>query len=360
LYHEGVHTLTAIAADFTGDGQVDIISNSANKTRLFVAPDWREIVLDDHPDRGAIHSEFFDIDGDGDRDYIGARYSPGLIFWLECPEHPLTDVWTARIVDDEVNGTHGILKGDIDGDGKFDLIAPSGLPTGKLPNSGTWLRVPKDPHAAPRWERHVFADRDAAGLSHYVGFGDINGDGRPDISMASKGGDQAEEGTGQWFAWWEAPVDPKAVWKRHTVAENQLGATNIMPGEINGDGKVDLVGTRGHDRGVFWYEAPAWTPHTIHPTLLEPHSLAAIDMDGDGDIDVATCGYGDKLVYWFENDGRGKFKHHLVAKDQAAYDIRAVDIDSDGDLDLLIAGQTSKNVVWYENPGRKKSEVPKN
>jgi hypothetical protein len=176
--------------------------------------------------------------------------------------------------------------------------------------------------------------------------------------MASKGGPQAEEGTGQWFAWWEAPADPKGVWKRHTVAENQLGATNIMPGDINGDGKVDLVATRGHDRGVFWYEAPDWTPHVIHSTLLEPHSLAVIDMDDDGDLDAATCGYGDKLVYWFENDGHGKFANHLVAKDQAAYDIRAVDIDSDGDLDLLIAGQLSKNVVWYENPAGRKSEVP--
>ena len=53
---------------------------------------------------------------------------------------------------------------------------------------------------------------------------------------------------------------------------------------------------------------------------------------------------------WFENDGKGKFKNHLVAADQAAYDIRAVDMDLDGDLDLLIAGQASKNVVWCENP----------
>jgi hypothetical protein len=353
IVHDGAHTLTAVAADFTGDGKVDIISNSDNKTRLFVAPDWREIIIDDNPDHGAIHSEFFDIDGDGDQDYIGVRYSPGLIFWLECPEHPLTDKWTARIVDDEVNGIHGLLKGDIDGDGKFDLIAPSGQPTGKYPNSGAWLRVPNDPHAAERWERYIFADRDAAGLSHYVGFGDINGDGRPDISMASKGGPQAEEGAGQWFAWWEAPADPKGVWKRHTVAENQLGATNIMPGDINGDKQVDLIATRGHDRGVFWYEAPDWKPHVIHPTLLEPHSLAVLDMDEDGDIDAATCGYGDKQVYWFENDGHGKFNNHLVANDQAAYDIRAVDIDSDGDIDLLIAGQTSKNVAWYENPAKR-------
>ena len=41
---------------------------------------------------------------------------------------------------------------------------------------------------------------------------------------------------------------------------------------------------------------------------------------------------------------------HVVAQEQAAYDIRALDMDRDGDLDLLIAGQQSLNVVWYENP----------
>jgi len=73
-------------------------------------------------------------------------------------------------------------------------------------------------------------------------------------------------------------------------------------------------------------------------------------MDDDGDIDAATCAYGSQIAAWFESDGKGQFKTHIVAKEQADYDIRAVDIDVDGDLDPLIAGQQSKNVVWYENP----------
>ena len=75
-------------------------------------------------------------------------------------------------------------------------------------------------------------------------------------------------------------------------------------------------------------------------------------MDGDGDIDAATCGYGSEQVAWYENNGKGKFRIHIVANNQAAYDIRAVDMDGDKDLDLLIAGQRSKNVVWYANPKR--------
>ena len=47
VVHEGLHTNTAVAGDFTKDGKPDIISNSGGKTRLFVAPDWREVILDE-------------------------------------------------------------------------------------------------------------------------------------------------------------------------------------------------------------------------------------------------------------------------------------------------------------------------
>jgi hypothetical protein len=352
VVHQGVHTNTAIAGDYTGDGIPDVITNSGGKTRLFAAPDWREIVLDDKPKHDCIHSESFDVDGDGDLDWIGAAYMPGLIIWLEQPGKPLQEPWKLRIVDDEVNGIHGLLQGDIDRDGKPDLLANSAQPKGRFPNSAVWLRVPEKPREANRWDRFVFAAGDAPGLSHYLGVGDVNGDQRPDIAMAAKGGPQAEPGTGEWFAWWEQPSDARGSWKKHIVAEKQPGATNIHPADVNRDGNVDFLATRGHDRGVVWFEAPDWKEHVIHPTLKEPHSLTVVDMDSDGDLDAATCAYGDRLAYWFENDGRGNFTHHLVARDQAAYDIRAVDMDRDSDLDLVIAGQLSHNVAWYENTRR--------
>jgi hypothetical protein len=317
-----------------------------------VAPNWNEVILNETPQHDFIHSESCDIDGDGDLDWIGARYMPGLIVWLEQPAKPLAEPWPVRIVDDQVNGIHGLLQGDVDRDGRIDLIANSAQPRGAFPNSAAWLRVPSAPNQAERWERHIFAAGDAPGLSHYFGFGDVNGDQRPDIALAAKGGPQAEPGTGEWFAWWEQPENARSPWRKHLIADRQAGATNIQPVDVNGDGKNDFIATRGHDRGVLWFEAPHWTPHVIHETLLEPHSLVVADLDGDKDPDAATCGYGDKLAYWFENDGHGSFKSHLVARDQAAYDIRAVDLDRDGDLDLLIAGQLSKNVAWYENPRR--------
>jgi FG-GAP repeat. len=154
---------------------------------------------------------------------------------------------------------------------------------------------------------------------------------------------------GNWFAWWEQPADPRKPWTKHPIAKNQEGATNILMADVNGDGKPDFIASRGHGKGLVWYEAPNWIPHEIDPELVGPHSLATGDIDGDGDIDFATCAKDARVCAWFENDGKGNFTIHNIHQDQAAYEIRLVDMDGDGDLDILVAGQESQNVVWFEN-----------
>ena len=122
-----------------------------------------------------------------------------------------------------------------------------------------------------------------------------------------------------------------------------------MPADVNGDGKLDIVASRGHGVGLIWYENPKWAIHEINNDLQSPHCLQIGDIDNDGDLDAATCAYLSRKAAWFENDGKGKFTTHIINANQCAYDIRLVDMDKDGDLDVLIAGQLSNNVVWYEN-----------
>lgn len=356
----GFANFTANAADFTGDGKPDVISGDlqGREIYLFAAPDWKRTTL--HKGLSLIHGEAMDVDGDGDLDYVGAQYSPGVLFWLERPAAPLTEPWPYHEVDHSarggVHGIHGLFPCDVDRDGTVDIIANSGQPTGAFPNSIAWFKltrgVPaqgKQPAKAPAWQRNVFARGDAPGLSHYMGCGDVNQDGLTDIAAGAK---IAPEGN--WFAWWEQPKPLKGqaagAWKRHEIASGQEGATNIQIADWNGDGKPDFLATRGHGKGVVWYEAPNWTAHEIDPEITGPHSLASGDVDGDGDPDAATCAKDSGIVALYRNDGKGHFERLYLHEDQSAYDIRMVDLDADGDLDLLVAGQEQRNVVWLENP----------
>ena len=340
---------TAVAADYNGDGSMDAIASYPGKVSLFLGPNWKEVVLYRFPDMKStcIHSDTLDVDGDGDMDWAGSL-AWDHPFWLENPGDG-TGAWTRRPIDHKIRGIHCILKADVDNDGKEDLIINNFEPDGPLGDSVAWFRIPKNVKKADKWERFVFADKDARGGSHYFGFGDIDGDGWGEIAIGAKGKPFED---GNWFAYWKNPGKKgvEGAWEKTVIAEDQLAATNILPGDLNGDGKVDYLASRGHSAGVIWFEAPDWKLHEIDPDTKSPHSLAMADFDGDGDLDGAACGFESQRVAWYENDGKGNFTIHILDEAQESYDLRAIDMDGDGDHDLLNAGRATGNVVWYENP----------
>jgi hypothetical protein len=338
--------MTAVAGDFTGDGRTDVIAGDFRNPRivLYVAPDWKAHQISDRAN--PIHSAVYDVDGDGDLDYLGARFTPGLVFWLERPTDPTAGAWTLRAIDDSetggTDGVHGILAADVDGAGGLDLIA--GSQSGAIANSIVWYARPADPRSAASWPRFIVAAGDATGANHYVGFGDVDKDGRGDIAIGAK--------IGNYFAWWKQPDNPRAsgapAWARQVLSGPQAGATNILVADVDDDGHADFIASRGHGTGLLWYKGPTFTAQPIDATLVGPHSLAIGDVDRDGDVDVASAAFESKEAAWFENDGRGVFTKRSIGTDQSAYDVRLVDMDADQDLDLLVAGHQSGNVVYYE------------
>lgn len=345
----GFRAQSAVAADFTGRGRIDVISGDIehdHKIMLYCAPDWQPVLL--QTGIRLIQSAAIDLDGDGRSDFLGTQYHPGLIFWLERPKDPIHDPWRYHVIDSAaqagVDGVHGLAIADVDGDGRPELIASSDWPEGPVSNSIVWFKIPSDPSSDPHWERYTLAYHDAPGFIHYIGTGDVNGDGHLDVATGAKVGP-----AGNYFAWWQQREDPRQPWLKSVIAKNQEGATNILMADVNGDGMTDFVASRGHGKGVLWFEAPHWEPHDIDPNLVGPHALAVGDIDGDGDPDVVCCAKDSGILAWYENDGRGHFTPHYIYENQSAYDVKLVDMNGDGDLDIVVAGQESQNVVWYEN-----------
>lgn len=349
---------TAVADDFDKDGKMDVIASYDAKVVLFRGPDWKpHVIVEEMPinpstlgeRRGCIHSTIMDVDGDGDMDFIGSNR---MLFWLECPAKPFSEKWNLRMMNYDVNGAHCVITGDVDRDGKLEIIANSERDekTSKIPFSITFFRVPKDPHVDQLWKPIVFADKDAPGRNHYMGFGDVNKDGRPDISCAGVGVQGAADG---WFAWWEQPENPDQAWKKHLLSDKEEGASNILNCDINNDGHMDFVGSRGHGKGVVVFKGPEFGSTEIDATLVSPHSLAVADLNGDGALDIVSCGSNpDGIAVIYLNDGKGNFTRQIIGENQGSYDTRIVDMDGDGDLDVLIGGAGTRNIVWYENPLR--------
>ena len=93
---------------------------------------------------------------------------------------------------------------------------------------------------------------------------------------------------------------------------NAGGAKAVAPGDLDGDGRVDLAFTcedaKAGKSGVMYLAgdsagASAWTAREISGADGVKHDLVELlDLDGDGDLDVLTCEEVRNLgVFWYEN-----------------------------------------------------------
>ena len=98
-----------------------------------------------------------------------------------------------------------------------------------------------------------------------MGVGDVNGDGLPDVACGAKGGEKFPGG--EWFAWWEQPKDGSLPWKKHLLSDRQPGASNILPADFDGDGKIDYFATRGHGLGALWFRGPSFEAIEVDSTI---------------------------------------------------------------------------------------------
>ena len=354
----GTETAISVAAlDVDGDGRLDVVaaggphggrSEWANRVLWYKAPKWEKgLVCEMDKEEIILHAEAVDFvstgpaKGNRPPQITVTAAVRGQIWWYWYDRE--AGMWSGVVIVEDAQNAHGTAVGDIDRDGYVDLLVPT--QRGKPTKGMIWARNPGTREKREKlWPKYPLAETfDIAGWQHYVRLADISGDGRLDALLGSS------DRKGGWFGFWLQGKSPTAPWQARALPGPMRQATNLDAADLNGDGRLDLVGTEGHGVGIWWFPAPDYKPIRIDETLKSAHCLALGDLDGDGSTDIASCGYESKQVACFLNRGDGTFSRASIDDDQCAYDASAVDLDKDGDLDILLAGQKSHNVVWYEN-----------
>jgi hypothetical protein len=316
--------MQAFAADFTGDGWTDVayMGGIGSPLHLFVNPKgeprrWDK--FDVVPNVQKEVSLVADIDGDGKPDFV---YGGGgfLRYAKPDPANP-TGAWIVHDISEQGpwGAGHGLGVGDINGDGKVDVVDAYGWwqqPSGGA-TSGAWSYLPQ---AFATWSGH--ASPGGAEIAVY----DVNGDRLNDVVTVL-------QAHGLGMAWFEQKRDPSGAitFERHSVFEDfstknagdvvisELHGSTV--GDMDGDGVPDfIVGKR------YWshldnytdpdpYGAPVLyvyrtvrnakaaggadlVPELIHNRSGAGNAVTVADVNKDGRMDIVSATDRGLFVFW--------------------------------------------------------------
>jgi hypothetical protein len=301
-------------ADVNKDGKMDVL----NGEYWYEAPDWKPHEMQPFRDYGdglRNYSHSFacwaeDLNGDGYPDLIVIDFPGDPCFWLENPKGDPNKHWTKHVIwHSACNETPQYA--DLFGTGKRVLIM-GWQPKGKETEGQMAYFTPgKDPTAL--WEMHPISvpsqpGREVPGtrkFSHGLGVGDINGDGRLDVICTD--------------GWWEQPEKQDGnPWTFHPA---KLGpaCADMFAYDVSLDGKADVLSSSAHQFGIWAYHQKAAAEHPVfdqvplfRELVSETHAMHCLDIDGDGLKDLVTGkrfwshgraeGGSDwpAMLYWFK------------------------------------------------------------
>ncbi len=291
-----------------------------------------------------------DLNQDGHLDLVATArlVKPALHMWLGDGRGAFTPI-EATWTD---IGYGALAAGDINGDGFPDIVLAS--------HFGRVQTLLNDGHGG--FTQKILWKKDGYVAAHLA---DVNGDGHLDLILVGF----AKAGIEVYFG------DGTGDWTIHTtLPETRPGP--IMPGralvvaDFNHDGHLDLVAAFQR-WGIYVYYGDGRGGFTGGPVGFssprqEFQSLALADVNQDGHPDLvinAPWGAPDQLngpeVYL--GDGRGAWNNSsagLKSLKSVSAGLAVGDLDHDGDLDIVAAGNVTGDVedgdglFWFRGDGK--------
>lgn len=362
FYSEGIH-----AADVDRDGEIDVIAGPywykgptfAVKT-AFRTPRATPFPTSGDADCYAIFPH--DFNADGWPDLLSFRIAGGAeAVWYQNPGSA-GGAWTERVAFSAVHNESPAFV-DVDGDGKPELVTNSARYGGWVaPDWGNvnaaWTFKSVTAQGPTTWSQ----------FTHGAGAGDVNKDGRIDLLFPEGWWEQpAPSGTGAAMPWTHHPAP---FWGKALTGEDYGGA-QMHVYDVDGDGDNDVVtALQAHGWGLAWFEQvdTGFVRHLIVNTRADSaqygtafsqiHAVALADLDGDGLKDIVAGkrrgAHGNGLgtaelnapavLYWFEltrpANAPPRFEPRLLdTASGIGTQITIVDVNKDGRPDILTAAR---------------------